>query len=367
MIKKFAKIFIIEFLIVSLVLLYLISKYDKHNIPILNNLMKNKDSEIEQIEEKSRLYIELEEALLEGEEEIRFRNPLLFKDSNEIFNTLEKISNDNPEIMYYKGAEYSFGKLRLIYSKGKEEIQEHKEDIRKIRDEFISNYMLPEMSEYDKILTIHNYIVNNSRYDDRLFLSGTVPPESYTSYGILSLGLGVCEGYAKAMKYLLDSAGIKSIIVVGESKGQSHAWNLVEIEGEYYHIDSTWDDPITKDGSDVLRYNFFNLRDKEIAKTHSWKKENYPEAKGEKFNYFKYNDLIVEDQEELTKRIKNILLNKESYLLIKIIDYSSESIPINKIVEKIVYNNRKLIPLSSYTYSIDEEYGIVELRFEYNN
>lgn len=365
MMKKLTKILIIGFLGVLLFFLYFVFKYEKYNISILNDVTANEHSEIDQGEGKSKLYIELEKMLLEGEEDIQFKNTLLFKDSNEIFSTLEEISNDNPEIMYYKGAEHSFGKLRLIYSKGKEEIKEHKEDIRKIRSDFISKYILQEMSDYEKVLTIHDYIVNNSRYDNRLLTSGIVPPESYSSYGILSLGLGVCEGYAKAMKYLLDGTGIKSIIVIGESKGQSHAWNLVEIEGEYYHIDSTWNDPITKDGSDVLRYNFFNLNDSEISKTHSWKKENYPEAKGEKFNYFRYNNLIVEDKEELIKKIKSILFNRESYLLVKIMNYSSEEISINKIVEKIVYDNYELIRLNTYTYSIDEEYGIIEFKFDY--
>lgn len=362
MLKRFVKIFIIEFLIVLLILLYLFSKYNKYNIPILNNLIINENSELN---ENQEIYTAFEKKLLEGEEEIQLRNKLLFKDSSEIFNILEEISNDNPEIMYYKGAEHRFGSLRLMYSRGKEEIKDHIEEIRKIRNNFISNYILPGMSDYEKALTIHDYIITNSRYDNRLLTTGTVPPESYTSYGILSLGVGVCEGYAKAMKYLLDGVGVKSTIVVGESKGQSHAWNLVEIEGEYYHIDSTWDDPVTKDGSDVLRYNFLNLNDSEISRTHNWKKENYPEAKGEKFNYFKYNNLVVKDEEELAEKIKSILLRGESYLLVKIIDYSSDKISINKLVEKIVYDNYKSRPLDRYTYSIDEEYGIMELQFDY--
>ncbi len=86
------------------------------------------------------------------------------------------------------------------------------------------------------------------------------------------------------MKYFLDGLGIESYFVIGESKGESHAWNLVKIEDQYYHIDPTWDDPVTEDGKDILRYNYFNLTDDELSKTHSWIRENYPEAKGTKYN-----------------------------------------------------------------------------------
>ena len=365
--KKAIKIFVIELLIFVAVFSYFFLKNNKDITLVKNTLsIPNNENQVKEIQNKSKLYVELEKGLLEVAEKVDIKDISIFKEPNEIFSILEKISNANPEIMYYKGAEYRFGKLTLYYSKSKEEIIDHQREIRAIREAFISNHISPEMSDYDKTLIIHNYIVNSSKYDDRLFKNGVVPPESYSSYGVLSLGVGVCESYAKAMKYLMDGVGIESTLVIGESKGENHAWNLVKIEDEYYHIDPTWNDPITSDGSDVLRYNYFNLDDFEMSKTHSWNKENYPPANGNKYNYFNYNNLIVLGKNELKNKLKNILLKRETTFLIKIKNFNDIDNSINDIIENVAYDNYELIKLKGYSYSIDEEHGIIIFEFYYN-
>ena len=362
--KKLIRMFLVELAIVIIFFLFFFSRNNIYDLQFQNALPININEKSVDLSTKSKLYLELERGLLEGEERINLKNISFFKDPKEIFNILEEISNENPEVMYYKAAEYQFGNLTLYYSKTKGEIKKHQDEIRIRRKEFITNYISEEMSDYEKILTIHDYIINNSKYDERLFMEGIVSPESYSSYGILILGRGVCEGYAKSMKYLLDGVGIESMIVIGESKGENHAWNLVKIDDEYYHIDSTWDDPVTNDGSNVLRYNFFNLNDEEISKTHIWNKEDYPSANGEKFNYFTYNNLIF-NEEDIRNEIKNSLFNRKSHLLVKIENFNSKEIMLNKIIENIVYENYKLIKLKSYSYSIDEDYGIFSFDFYY--
>lgn len=365
--KKAIKIFVIELLIVAIIFSYFFFRNNMDISSIQNTLsISVNENQVKELENKSKLYIELEKGLFDGEDQIDIKDISIFKEPKEIFSVLEKISNSNPEIMYYKGAEYRFGKLTLYYSNSKEEIKDHQKEIRVIREEFISNHITPEMSDYEKSLIIHDYIINSSRYDDRLLKKGVVPPESYSSYGILSLGVGVCESYAKAMKYLMDGVGIESTLVIGESKGENHAWNLVRIEDEYYHIDSTWNDPITSDGSDVLRYNYFNLDDYEMSKTHSWNKENYPAANGKKYNYFNYNNLIVLGKNELKNKLTNILIKRETTFLIKIKDFSDINNSINDMIEKIAYENYELIKLQGYSYSIDEEHGIITFEFYYN-
>lgn len=365
--KKVIKIFVVELLIIIAIFSYFFFKKDMHITLIQNTLNLSVDeNQVKALTDKSKLYIEVEKGLLEGKEQIDIKDISIFKDPKEIFSILEEISNSNPEVMYYKGAEYSFGKLTLYYSKSKEEIQNHQKEIRVIKENFISNHITPEMSDYDKSLVIHNYIINSSKYDERLLTKGVVPPESYSSYGVLSQGVGVCESYAKAMKYLMDGVGIESILVIGESKGENHAWNLVKIEDEYYHIDSTWNDPITSDGSNVLRYNYFNLDDFEMSKSHSWDKENYPTANGKKYNYFNYNNLIVLGKNELKNKLMNTLLKRETTFLIKIKDFGDIDTSINDMIEKIAYENYELIKLKGYSYSADEEHGIITFEFYYN-
>lgn len=365
--KKAIRIVIAELLIIIAIFSYFLIKNNMHITSIQNTLSISVDeNQVKTLANKSKLYIELEKGLLEGRDQINIKDISIIKEPNEIFNILEEISNSNPEVMYYNSAEYRFGKLTLYYSKSKEEIKEHQTKIRTIRDNFILNYITPEMSDYEKSLIIHDYIINTSKYDERLVSKGVVPPESYSSYGVLSQGIGVCESYAKAMKYLMDGVGIESILVVGESKGENHAWNLVDIEGEYYHIDSTWNDPITSDGSNVLRYNYFNLDDYEMSKTHSWIKDDYPVANGNKYNYFIYNNLIVLGENELKSKLKNVLLTRETTFLVKIKDFSDIDHSINDMIEKIAYENYELIKLKGYSYSIDEEHGIITFEFYYN-
>lgn len=363
--KKLVKILLVEIIVVAVIFIYFFPKKKINNPTFINNLTSTSDEKTVDISLKSKVYLELEKGLLEGKEHINLKMIALFKDPKEIFKALEEISSENPEVMYYKGAEYQLGSLNLFYSRTNEKIKKHQDAIREIKEQFISKYISQDMTDYEKVLTIHDYIINNSQYDDNLFTTGTVPPESYSTYGILALGRGVCEGYAKAMKYLLDGVGIESMIVVGKSNGENHAWNLVKLDDEYYHIDATWDDPVTKDGSNILRYNFFNLDDEEISKTHSWNKEDYPSATGKTYNYFIYNGLVINGVDELGSKIKNTLLNREAKLLVKINNYNNDNIVLSKLVEEIAYENYKLIKLKSYSYSLDEEYGIASFEFYY--
>lgn len=129
--------------------------------------------------------------------------------------------------------------------------------------EFIKNDIINQLrgSEYKKILWIHNYLIDNIEYDSSYQAMG-----SYSIYGALIGKRCVCEGYAKAFKYLVNEAGIECEIMQGtatNSSGQteSHAWNCVNVEGTWYEIDVTWDDPIVVGGGKVVsnqfRYKYF--------------------------------------------------------------------------------------------------------------
>ena len=114
---------------------------------------------------------------------------------------------------------------------------------------------------YKDVKMIHDYLIKNIEYDDTV--SG---PNIYDIYGGLIRHKCVCEGYAKSLKYLLDAFGIESTLVIGtgdNSNGQreKHAWNYVKVDGTWYAIDATWDDPvIIGNSSNVdtqINYKFF--------------------------------------------------------------------------------------------------------------
>lgn len=99
-------------------------------------------------------------------------------------------------------------------------------------------------SDVKKISVIHDFIIENCEYT-----ASNTNNNVYNAFGVLHDGKAVCEGYSKALKLLLDRINIESIIACGtgtNSTGQveSHAWNYVFLDGVWYGIDSTWDDPI---------------------------------------------------------------------------------------------------------------------------
>ena len=108
-----------------------------------------------------------------------------------------------------------------------------------------------DMSDYDKAKALHDYLVLNNEYDMRLY-SGNMPHISYTAYGDILEHTSVCAGYAYAYKMLLEEAGIPVEYV----RNSNHAWNIVQIDGEWYHVDTTWDDP-TPDRKGYVRYDYF--------------------------------------------------------------------------------------------------------------
>ncbi len=94
------------------------------------------------------------------------------------------------------------------------------------------------MTNAEKALAIHDYLVLNAKYD----YENQSAQLSQTAYGILVLGTGVCGGYSLAYKDLLSRLEIPVIKVTSIS--MSHAWNMVYLDGSWYHVDTTWDDPV---------------------------------------------------------------------------------------------------------------------------
>ena len=136
------------------------------------------------------------------------------------------------------------------------------------------------MSNEDKIKEAHNYIINNSKYDKDRSDNNIVKYKSDTAYGSLLEGYSLCGGYTDAMELFLEDMGIKSYKISSEN----HVWNAVYLNNAWYHLDLTWDDPITTDGSDILEYNFFLITTSELS-----------ELEGEQHNYDKnvYSELAT--------------------------------------------------------------------------
>ncbi len=136
----------------------------------------------------------------------------------------------------------------------------------------------PGMGDYEKLVAIHDSLVQGAQYEEN---------GGCTVEHILRKGSGSCEAYSAALSVMLEIAGIPARIVTGDAGGP-HAWNLVRIGTEWYHVDATWNDPVVGNGSKpVLTHAYFCLSDAEISRTHSWNRAAYPSSGRQTAMYYR--------------------------------------------------------------------------------
>lgn len=123
-------------------------------------------------------------------------------------------------------------------------------------DGFIATNTNNNMSNYDKIKAFHDYIINKYKYDENKGY------KSYSAYTLITKGTAICGGYSDLMAIYLSKLGIKNYKI----SSASHIWNYVYLDGIWYHLDATWDDPVASDGKDRLLHNFFMISTDELHK-----------------------------------------------------------------------------------------------------
>lgn len=127
------------------------------------------------------------------------------------------------------------------------------------------------MSDEEKVLAVNDYIVRNTIY-------GTATEASpHSAFAVLMEGQAVCQGYALVAYKMIDLLGIDVKYVTGEADGIGHAWNLVQLNGVWKHLDTTWNDPVPDRGDKVSR-DYALLSDEQMMETHTWLRADYPRA-----------------------------------------------------------------------------------------
>ena len=151
----------------------------------------------------------------------------------------------------------------------KEEIDQAIAQIEQVKNQIVQNRT---GNTYEDIKMVHDYLVDNISYDSSLSKQNI-----YNIYGALVNRECVCEGYARAFKYLLDELDIPCVMVIGtgtnsQGETENHAWNYVQLNGNWYAVDSTWDDPVVIGGgtaSEQSRYKYFLVGREIIDQDHS--------------------------------------------------------------------------------------------------
>ena len=221
--------------------------------------------------DQQRAYYAMKQGLLNLQDSISV--PMLSK--KELSDIYFLIRMDCPEIFYSVTFSYRYYEdstmVELIpqYLFPKDKIKEHRQAMESRVKKLARQ--AADLDEKGKELFIHDFIVENVKYDK------LKKAYSHEIIGALGNGVAVCEGIAKAVKILCDALNIWCIIALSEANPEKgikyrHAWNVIQIKGQYYHLDVTFDNTLSRD--DVVRYDYVNLSDKQIFRDHEpviWK------------------------------------------------------------------------------------------------
>lgn len=204
---------------------------------------------------------------------------------------MEAFVCDHPEFFWLSNSfGYSFGNyistVNFYSFLSLNQVYKYENDLLRAIKEITEN-IPADLSSFDRELYIHDVLLNNCSYDEKIN-DITDDPMAFSIYGVLVNNKAVCEGYSKTIQYLLSIAGIESITVNGKSKNNLHQWNLVNLNGKWYHLDVTWDDS----EQDYITYSYFNLSDELIKTDHMISKDYRNVSEEEVVNEENYDNVF---------------------------------------------------------------------------
>lgn len=210
---------------------------------------------------------------------------------SDIANIYQDILNTNPQFFfvsgYIKATGYgNFKSIELTYEKEYlladsslflSKVEEDRKAYEKRVTQVISS-IDSKMTDVEAALAVHDFLVRECDYDYLNYKYNQIPQASYSAYGALVNHTAVCQGYALAYLDIMNRLGISCRIVT--SSAMNHAWNMLYLDGNWYHADLTWDDPINSNNDDYIEegkvsHKCFLLSDSEIMQQehYGWSKE----------------------------------------------------------------------------------------------
>lgn len=202
---------------------------------------------------------------------------------------VERITSDDEILGTLNNFVHPFNAYKKIYTtintSGKITIEIEKsytnEEIEKINaelDKITEQILYDGMTVTEKIKAFHDYLVNSTVYDKDLEDNNDYNNSSHKATGALFNKKAICSGYTDTMAIFLNRLNVNNYKI----SSSNHIWNLVLIDGTFLHLDLTWDDPTTPDGSNYLLHEFFLITTEKLENMntgkHIYDKEIYEEA-----------------------------------------------------------------------------------------
>lgn len=164
--------------------------------------------------------------------------------------------------------------LQITYTMDVDELIARKAATTKLVDEAVAKLDTVGKTDYELVCAVNEYLCDVAYYPS----TKPYAPETHTAHGALADGVAVCEGYACAAKLMLNKLGIRCDIQVGTcTNGEGHAWNLVELDGQWYQMDVTWND------QSASRDDYLLVTDDYMLKSRTWEFSEYPTCASEPY------------------------------------------------------------------------------------
>lgn len=307
-------------------------------------------------DETTRILYGLIDKYANEDESVSFHMDALMS-TREIYEAIYAYKDDHPEVFWLKNYKsFSYVNGTYYFSLDFTVEGDEKEAAKQKFDstvEKIVNGAPKNASEFELEVYVNDYIVDNCEYDFDYAESDENEGNAGSAYGVLVEGKAICEGYARAFNLLCSRLGLESANIYGKGDKESHIWNCIKIDGEWYQIDVTWNDPDSEE-ENISRYFYFNLTDEQMYADHTagelfknitndeYIELNYnanlfvPECTSTEYNYFIQKGVVVSDindDDEVAEAIAEAAHNGDDYFYILIDD----SLDFDYAAEQIIY------------------------------
>lgn len=326
-------------------------------------------------EEEKNIYKLILRGLLNFEADIELRTTL---SDDTVSMILEYVLKDRPDIFWYGNQHSVVSRGHIIMHISPQYLYSQKEAESMIRKMTGSKFfreldalLAKKDSSFGKALVAYEYIIKNAEYEVRAIgkTTGRYREYSHGIHGIVLEGKAVCSGYAKTYQYFLTRHNVPCTVVSGKTGRGRHEWNLVQLSGDYYYVDTTWGDPVMVGGGkdpDYISYDFFCITTKMLEESHRPKLDYpMPICTATDYNYYRFFDIIDDSfsVERVATRILTARRKKEKEAFIKYSNRTAFRTAVKKLFEEDeIFHAFRLIaiatgeePIKNVSYHTNEE------------
>lgn len=219
------------------------------------------------------------------------------------------------------------------------------------------------MTDYDKELAVHDYIITHAEYDmDNIGIFQTHGKNAENPYGALAEGKCICSGYTTTFQMFMDMLEIpcRSIKATSDD-GDDHAWNMVKINGHWYYVDVTWDDPVPDAKDRPLQHKYFNVSEEHMANRHNWDSSGEPKTDSEEDSYIAHN---LHGTEDILRMLERTLAEGNGNVFFEPADPRGWSLDTADDFDSYVRSSEISDELTEVEKAFDETHGEYFLRWQ---